>query len=179
VLSTVFGFYLPLQERNILSAQVREKEEELQAYSNTQEIYGTLMEQMTALSQTDLILDSIESNNLQMSNIMDNIESNIPEDIMINEMSLESGMITLEGTSLSFTEIASFIVKLRNMESVLEVSFLSAEEDEASMDEALEDSSLDQSFLFTIYVKLNVSDILSQINVGDGTEEEAVQNETN
>ena len=176
ILGLLFGLYLPLEQRSTLGSQVKQKENELSNYAGTGENYNLLLGQLDEIAQTDEILNSIKNGSLKATVVMKEIENNIPKSIRVKEMSLESGMLTIEGNADSFAEIAGFIVKLREIERVSEVSLISAAEDDTSLTGDLAGDNKAPVYNFTVYVKLNVTDGIAQFAV-ENTNEEAVQDE--
>ena len=73
-------------------------------------------------------------------------------------MQLNTGLLTIEGTSLTYKEISQFMVNLRKQEDVLSVTF----KDAAAQDEDDESAGQDQPQDFTIYVNLDVTDIIAE-----------------
>ena len=176
ILVMLFGLYLPLQEKHNLGFQVKEKEQELTNYTGTQDSYNLLLNQINDITEMDQLLDSIKTKELRATKIMKDIENNIPEKMVVQDITLETGKVTIEGCSDTFTEIAGFIVKLRELEDVSGVSFISAAEDDTSG--FSETQSKLSVYHFIVYVTLNVTDPISQLTA-ENTNGEALQNETN
>lgn len=184
-LLVTLGFYLPYQQKLSLKREIRNQEATLLTFTGTQETYSSLQNQIEEVNSTDLLLDTIKSNNLKMTTIFNNVENSIPKDIIISSMSLEAGMLTLVGTSPSYTEVAGFIVNLRKVDNVAGVAFMSASA-ESSSEAAGSDNTQDagQLFNFTVYVKFNVTDVFTglvalQQAAGNIAQEEAASDETN
>jgi Tfp pilus assembly protein PilN len=184
-LLVTLGLYLPYQQKVSLKREIRNQEATLLTFTGTKDTYSSLQSQIEEVNGTDLLLDTIKSNNLKMTTILNNVENAIPKDIIISSMSLEAGMLTLVGTSPSYTEVAGFIVNLRKVDNVAGVAFMSASA-EASAEAAGSNNTQDagQLFNFTVYVKFNVTDAFTgllalQQAAGNLTQEEVASDETN
>jgi len=193
-----FGFYLPIQQKYSLSKQISEQENELLSYSDTQEQYSSILNQVNEFIRTDLTLGTLKSSNLKMTKILNEIEKNIPKNVIVKTMTLEEGLLTIEGNAPSYQNIAQCIVKLRNMENVLGVTFTNAMKEEtmgeASIEKMNEENTVgeipkesregkDQLNNFTIYVNFNVMDVLTELLTEQSAAmttagEETIQNET-
>lgn len=194
------GFFLPFQQKSTLSKQISDQENELLSYSDTQEQYFSLINQVEEISRTALTLDSIKSSNLKMTEIINDIESTTPKNIKIKTMSLSGGLLTMEGRASSYQEIAEYIVNLRNVENVQGITFTNATRDEGIGEVAIEEATIGENTLekipegntdnvkqfhnFTLYVNLNVTDVLTGLLAEQAADisnagEETIQNETN
>lgn len=184
-----FGFYLPIQQKLTLSDQIRAQEDELQSYSDTQDTYTLRVNQLNELKRTDIILNTLKTGKLKMTKIMNDIEMNIPQTIILQSMSFNAGLLTIEGTAPSYQDIAEYIVNLRSMENVLSVTFMNAIKEETMGQIIMEEESSEVDTInqeevhsFTIYVNLFtvdvISDLLSQ-QVADQTGKGGIANEIN
>ncbi len=156
VVMAVFFFYFPLQEKLNLEKKIRTMEEEISSYANIQSEYITLTEQADRLERMTQDLESLKKNKVKYTEVMDLIEECLPKRISISGMRLDAGLLTLEGTSLTYREISQFMVNLRKQDNVLSVTF----KDAAAQDE--ESTGQDQPQDFTIYVNLDVQDIIAE-----------------
>ncbi|MDF2537650.1 MAG: hypothetical protein K0S76_671 [Herbinix sp.] len=173
VLTIFYGFYLPMQQKNSLIAQITEQEAELLNYSGTQHLYLDLLNQVQNINNTDEIINTIKASNIEIAKFMRELEVNIPPKVIIKNMSLTDGILNMEGTAPSYKEIAQYIVNLRNMNSVYKVTLMGAKKEEAN--EATE--------AFTIYVSLISPEVVSELpaeqSVNDtSTVEEVTSHET-
>lgn len=184
VVLALFGFYFPYQDKNTLKDKIKEQQDEVKDSSEVELTYTNLISERDTLVFSNTMLDSIKSSKFDVVLMMEEVEQRIPETIILKEISLEAGLLTLKGTSPSYTDIASLIVKLREMNGVLDVSFLSATVDEANGGTAAEDSISEPISEFSVYVRLNTVDILAQFMQDQDalvteTVQEVEQNETN
>lgn len=180
VLIAVFGFYLPFKEKNSLKDLIKEQEREIASSLEEQNTYATLLDQTAAISQTSISLDYLKENNLKMTKLMKDLENNMPEGILCSEMSLEGGLLIIKGISPTYTEMAAFIVKLRKMENVSQVTFLNAAMEDAA-DDADEKAAM---YTFEIDVRFSLVDAFTQLQMEqtadlNSTGQEVVQNEAN
>jgi Tfp pilus assembly protein PilN len=174
-ISTYFGFYLPLQQKYSLQKQITTQEMELESYANTQQIYTELSEQVDALNGEDILLNAIKSSDLKMTKLINDISENTPKGITLKSMILGDGKLTLEGLAPSYQEAAQYMVNLRGIENVQEVTILNAVKEEnigedASQVNGTPDTDVsnkkaakpEELHSFTLYVSLNMMDILSE-----------------
>lgn len=185
VLLGILGFYFPFQQKLALENQITEQKSTLLSYSDTEETFTSLQNSLDEINTTNQMMDTIESNNLKITDMLNDIETNMPKNIVIKAMTLDAGMLTIEGISPTYTEVADFIVNLRNIENVGSVSFMSAQQDTSiGQGTSQLDSSTKQLFNFTLYVKYNTEDALAQLIATqakdvNAAEQEVAPNETN
>jgi len=157
VLLGFFGFYMPMQQKLTLEKQIFAQEKELQSYGNSLETYTTLLNRVDEVSQTDLMLNTLKSSALKMTKFMNDIEKNIPQSIVVKRMSLMNGLLEIEGSSPSYQDVAQYIVNIRNIENVLDVTFMSATKDETmenvTMDTISEEGSSNVKSDYTKNIK--------------------------
>jgi Tfp pilus assembly protein PilN len=164
----VFGFYLPYLKKESLKDQIQDKEDELSSYSGTEDTFLSLMSESVKLNQANTLVEQIKSNKINMTEILSFLNDNTPDDLLVTSFSYETGLITIEGEASTYTEIAQFIVKLRNMNKVTAINFTHAEVEEESdvPDQSNNNKKINK---FTLYVRLDVVDAFSVIQQTEAT----------
>lgn len=158
----LFGYYFPYQEKLQLKNRIDRQEEALKACSDTEASFVSLQNGIEKINATDMMMDTIKSNPLRLTDMLNAIENSIPTDIIIRTMTLEAGMLTIDGTTPDYTKIAAFIVNLRKLEQVLGVTLLSAQTNPSGISEnPTQDEAAEQTFDFSIYVNYNDTDALA------------------
>lgn len=170
-----FGVYKPMKEKNDLKEQIREQEEELASYADVQARHTSLLAEIEAAEQTDKIMQILTDSNLKMTEILDDLEESVPKNITIESISLAEGLITIKGIAPTYQSMAEYVVNLRKMKNVLNVTFLSAQSQGSagqSANNTVENNAIgiptitskDQkaSQEFTLGVNLNSSDAISE-----------------
>jgi len=184
-LTTFFGIYVPLQEKKELSSLIKEEESELLSFTDMEVEYIHLLNQVDEISNSALTLETIKNSNLKMTQTLHDLEESIPKNIKVKGITLGDGILMIEGSSPTYREISQFIVKIRNMEDVLGVTFTNA-----TAEEKLEDEDEGELHNFNMNVVLNtgisLSDLQLQLeeqlngeNNSDSDSGEASENEVN
>lgn len=171
ILMGYYGVFVPLQNKYMIDKQIKAKEFELRAYSETLATYNTLLEQTSSLRETDMLLDSIKNDGLVMTELLNNIENSIPDKISFKRLNLTDNLLTVEATAPSYREVAQFIVKLRKFDQVENVIFMNAKSDNEN-----------QTHDFTINITLNTTNIINSLQEDLSSidlEGEVAANETN
>lgn len=177
VLLSFFGFYLPIQTKLALIDEIGNQEKELLDYSTVNEEYTMLTARLEDIKRTEVMLKQLKDNSLLITDLLTDLEDCIPKDITIQSLALDEGMITLDGSSPDYEKIAQYIVNIRNIDRVIGVSFLSAATDQEIIDDgtATDDSKI--LYNFTLYVKLDVIDILPVLVASQMEEQNAAVQE--
>lgn len=186
VLSVVFlfGFYLPLQKKNAEIKKIVEMNAELTTYSQVQTTYTNLLNQKSQLVQMESTLESIKGNKTLLTELLKDIENAIPSGITLSSIKMDNGMIMVDGISPSYEVIAQFIVKLRSIEDITDVSFTSASVEESAngLPIGLDQNSEEEKYSFTVYVNIATTNILQPLqneeDVTSSMDQEVVENET-
>ncbi|MGB8453810.1 MAG: PilN domain-containing protein [Anaerocolumna sp.] len=176
------GYFIPLHQKNQIKREIVQKEAELLKYADTEETYQNLTNTISEMQNKITYFDTLKSS-LKMSKILGDLEGNIPSSINIVNMSLAEGILTINGVSPSYKEVARYMVKLRALDYVKAVSFSSAvlEDDEESK----------ELYDFNINIILNMPEIVlkpldetaagtkNETDKDVSTGEEASENEAN
>ncbi len=119
-----FCYYMPVQERNHLKADIKDLEDELASSSDLEQEYIELSDKVSKLLEIEIKLKNLKENNIKTTEIYDGLEKSIPKNITLDKIVLdEGGIITIEGYSPTHTDIAQFLVNLRKVDKVLVVEF--------------------------------------------------------
>ncbi len=173
VIIVFFGYFIPLHQRNQIKSKIAQKEEKLQQYADIKETYINLTDTLREMQNKVTYFEALK-NSLKMSQVFDDLEANIPRNINIVNLSLAEGTLTINGVSPSYEEAAQYMVKLRKLDYVNDVSFTNAvlEDDEENSEELYD---------FSIDVYLNMPEISMDVQdeSADDTEGEASENEAN
>jgi hypothetical protein len=121
------GLYLPLKEKNDLKKRIGQKQEELSSYGSVEDRYIALSAQFSKITAINSAFKALKSNNLKMTQIFQDLQENIPGDIIIQNISYSNmkGELTIDGLSRNYKNIAQYIVKLRQLDYILDVGFTS------------------------------------------------------
>ncbi len=179
VVLAVFFFYFPLQQKLSLNKQIQEKESEISSYANVEQEYITLADQADRLDRTAKALESLKSDRVKLTEVLNKIEKNIPKKVTVNSITLSEGLFTLEASSSTYKEISQFIVNLRGIEGVLSVTFSSAaaqeDSDASSGGSSANSYNKEQIHDFTIFVRYDMKDVISELQLNASAAEAAVQ----
>ncbi len=178
-----FGYFIPLQQKSSVKHKIAEKEEELKQYADMDDTYIKLTDTISEMENKVTYFEALK-NSLKMSKVFNDLEENIPREINISNMSLAEGILTIAGVSPSYKEVAQYMVKIRGVDYVKDVTFSSAvlEDDEEDSNKKLYD--------FNIYVNLDMPKIelvsesestedTNEEDTSEDTEGETVENEAN
>lgn len=157
-----FGIYLPLNMKNQLSDKIKRQQRELQTYTANDVQFIELTEQINNLKQMISALDELKNNRFQGTKILDSIEESIPKNIVVESISLESNLLTLEALSPSYREIAQFVVKAREIEKVLDVKFTNA----YLQPDTEEQAGNKELYRFQIFITLDAQDLITVLEQG-------------
>ena len=152
----VFFFLLPLQNRSNLMNQIKEKEEKLDSYAECDLEYTTVTKQLEKLNHLNTNLERLKANKKDIRPLLEAIGASMPEEIVLNDVSYEDGLLTLAGVSDTYNKIAQFMVNLRKLDEVQQVTFTTATKQESGISE-------ENNYDFNVYVRYNYADIIAEI----------------
>ena len=158
ILLFLFGYISPINQRAILNNIIIAKQTELATFSKNDAEYAQLSEEVGSLTRLSTTLDVLNNNNSNMTELTKALEEKIPKNVTIESMSLESGVITIEGLSPTIKEIAQFVVKARGIKGVLDINFTSAE-----VNSNTEVELNKMPYKFVIYITLDIEDVLTSL----------------
>jgi Tfp pilus assembly protein PilN len=168
----VFGFYLPFQSKNSLNRNLEGLQKELDTYSEVYTTYSDLLSQESKLEQDNLMMDNIENGSFSLTGFLKGLEEDIPENVTISSISLDAGLITIQGNTPSYENIAEFIVKLRKLEDVSNITFLNAVKNEEGQQNPAADAIKDnntEEYQYTLYINLKTQAVPQQLLQQDST----------
>jgi type IV pilus assembly protein PilN len=175
------GYYIPVLHRSQIENQIAQKEYDLQQYADTETTFNDLTKTIHEIQNKITYFDSLKSS-LKMSQIFNDLEKNIPRDVIITSLSLNEGTLAVNGVSPSYKEIAQYMVKIRGLDYVNGVSLSNAD---------MEEESAKEAFDFTLNANLNMPELVlnteedpatepaADTNDSSNNEGEALENETN
>jgi Tfp pilus assembly protein PilN len=169
IITGLYGLYLPLKTKNELKNLIKEKQAELLLYDSVEENFKTLTDEINSIITIKAAFEALKINNLKMTQIFQDFQDNIPKNIVIENISYSNlnGELLMEGFSPAYKEIAQYIVKLRQLDYILDVGFTSAEleMDEMNADTGIEtDSKADAAMhKFKLKVSLKTSGTITSV----------------
>ncbi len=129
-----FFVYIPNEEKNRISKEIEEKQEELAKYEGLDEELAQLNIEIADLKGMLEAVGGITSEYVKMTEKLEAIEEAMPVDIILNKFSYSENIINITGQGPddkdAYTHIARFMVNLRNIEDVEKVSLSSVNYDE-------------------------------------------------
>lgn len=117
-----FFVYIPNEEKNRISKEIEEKQEELAKYEGLDEELAQLNIEIAGLKSMLEAVGGITSEYVKMTEKLEAIEEAIPVDIILKNISYTTDTINMSGEGLDYTDIARFMVSLRNIEDVEKVT---------------------------------------------------------
>lgn len=180
IILAVFFFLFPLQQKLSLIKQINALENELTAYSEVQTEYSSLVREEDHYNQVLTALDSLKGSRRKVTTLLDEIEGGMPKNAVMKSLNLEDGILTIVSSATSYREMAQFIVKLRSLEGVLDVTFTNATAQEEEYGTAPKQGYLmEQPYDFTLYVKYDYTDPIAELMQREQTSknEEVTHNE--
>lgn len=127
IFSGFYMVYLPNKYKKDLEKQIASKEAELASYTVTEDEYTELAARLALLRDRMDEFDRINAANLQKSIVLSEVESAIPTSINLSSFSITGGNLSISGTTTSPDPvlISQFMVNLRNIEKVTNVTLSS------------------------------------------------------
>lgn len=169
VLVVCFGIY-PMQTKIRLLNKLQEQEQELLTYASVETDYIEASAEVSELTGTVQLLKDLHDNKKDINPILDQVEASMPKLVVIKTITIENGLVTIDGSSSNYKEIAQFIVNLRKVEDFKDVIFTSALVQE---DSSLEDNKKETRYDFTVFTKYEFMDIIGEQAAAMITEGEA------
>lgn len=151
-----FLVYVPNAEKNRISKEIEEKQEELDKYKGLDEELTQLNAEISELNKIISMVDGISSEYVEMTEKLKNIVDAIPVEVFLKNISYSADTIQMDGEGPDYTDIARFMVNLRNIKDVDKVSLSSVnhfqEEDE-------DDNEITK---YTFNLTINYGDIIEE-----------------
>ena len=117
-----FFVYIPKNEKDSILREIKNKKTEISSYDGLDEKQAELNKEKEELRKLIVAIDELKIKNVKLTNRIADIGKIIPVDVMLNTMSYNNGVMNITGTSPDMINIARFMVNLRNMDYVLDVS---------------------------------------------------------
>lgn len=152
--AVLFGLLLPLKEKENMNSKIKRIKEDIESYDVTEAEYYQLEKTVEEKKREGLALLALRNERLVITALLDNIEVNTPEDIYLENLSIEGGMLNLSGYSPNYEDIAKYIVKLRNMDRVDNTTFTTA---------TLDENDDKEKYQFNLYCNIDQRDFISEL----------------
>lgn len=117
-----FFVYIPKNEKDSILREIKNKKTEISSYDGLDEKQAELNKEKEELRKLIVAIDELKIKNVKLTNRIADIGKIIPVDVMLNTMSYNNGVMNITGTSPDMINVARFMVNLRNMDYVLDVS---------------------------------------------------------
>ena len=117
-----FFVYIPKNEKDSILREIKNKKTEISSYDGLDEKQAELNKEKEELRKLIVAIDELKIKNVKLTNRIADIGKIIPVDVMLNTMSYNNGVMNITGTSPDMINVAQFMVNLRNMDYVLDVS---------------------------------------------------------
>ena len=157
-----FFVYIPKNEKDSILREIKNKKTEISSYDGLDEKQAELNKEKEELRKLIVAIDELKIKNVKLTNRIADIGKIIPVDVMLNTMSYNNGVMNITGTSPDMINVAQFMVNLRNMDYVLDVSHsTSSFDNQSSYAEDDEDDIEDKrsyKFNFTVVYMLDQSE---------------------
>ena len=129
-----FFVYLPNVEKNIISKEIEEKQDELAKYDGLDEELIQLNKEINDLKGMLDAVNGITSEYVKMTEKLEAIGQAMPVEMIINDFTYSDNIVEMEAQGLYekdiYTDIARFMVNLRNIDDVKSVRLVSVNYDE-------------------------------------------------
>lgn len=117
-----FFVYIPKNEKDSILREIKNKKTEISSYDGLDEKQAELNKEKEELRKLIVAIDELKIKNVKLTNRIADIGKIIPVDVMLNTISYNNGVMNITGTSPDMINVAQFMVNLRNMDYVLDVS---------------------------------------------------------
>lgn len=117
-----FFVYIPKNEKDSILREIKNKKTEISSYDGLDEKQAELNKEKEELRKLIVAIDELKIKNVKLTNRIADIGKIIPVDVMLNTISYNNGVMNITGTSPDMINISRFMVNLRNMDYVLDVS---------------------------------------------------------
>lgn len=152
--ATLFGYLIPLRQRDELNRQINQIEKSIESINASEAEYYLLMQTVNMKRYEGEALLALRNNRLDITEFLDNVEASMPVDIYANALNISGGLLNIEGISLDYNDIARFMVKLRELDKVIDTTFTTATLDKANEGE---------KYSFNIHSNLEKRDIIEEL----------------
>lgn len=124
LLSFIFMVFIPTKEKVEIENEIAQKEAELDNYTGTREEYNELITYLNLLNNRIKSYDYINESNYNSSEILADVESAIPANILLNSFSYSDNILSISGetTRPDPVLVSQFMVNLRQIEDIINVT---------------------------------------------------------
>lgn len=117
-----FFVYIPEAEKKSILNEMKDKQTEIDSYDGLDEQDAQLTKEITALKKLINAIDELKIKNIKITDRIADIGEIIPVEVMIDSISYSDGFMNITGTAPDMIQVAQFMVNLRKMDYVLNVS---------------------------------------------------------
>ncbi|HHV73752.1 MAG TPA: fimbrial assembly protein [Thermoanaerobacterium sp.] len=140
----IFILLLPNMYINNLEKQKFTLSNQLNSLKAKKDMYSTIKSKENYYSQKEKIIKDLSDKRLNMTEILNDISSNIPENVSIKDMKFNGSVLEITGDSYMNKYLSDFMLNLRKLKYVDDINLL---------DTKKSDSGLIQ---YTLQIKLKV-----------------------
>jgi len=140
----IFILLLPSMYINNLEKQKSTLNNQLNSLKAKKDMYSTIKSKENYYSQKEKIIKYLSDKKLNMTEILNDISANIPENVSIKDMKFNGSVLEITGDSYMNKYLSDFMLNLRKLKYVDDVNLL---------DTKKSDSGLIQ---YTLQIKLKV-----------------------
>lgn len=173
----IFGVYIPLQKKNSLNSKISLLESEIELNNDIDIRLSEISSEVDRVSYLNDALDNLKNKDTKTSQIIKDLEQILSTDIKVKIFSIEEGVLTLEGSTPMYKNVAQSMVKIRELDYVIDANL-----DEIRAYPKLEVREDSHHFILNIILERN--EILYEEEVEEAQEEvqeegEVEENEAN
>ncbi|NLJ41901.1 MAG: PilN domain-containing protein [Clostridiales bacterium] len=164
-----YGIYFPYATKGTLEKRFQAMENDVNTLRIKAERYTAASEELIENTDRIAVLQEAMKGQPRFSDLFATLEKTIPKDIIIKELRADAESVTLLGQAPNYTDVAQFIVRLRNEDYPVKVNFSGAQMHEGSQLADIPDGKMHE---FTIHIisKLDEEDIDDEPDESQETE---------
>lgn len=117
-----FLVYIPKAEKDGILKEIKNKQIEIDSYAGLDEQHAQLSNEIAELKKLINAINELKIKNIKITDRIADIGEIIPVEIMLDNISYSNGLMNITGASPDMIQVAQFMVNLRKMDYVLEVS---------------------------------------------------------
>lgn len=166
----VFGLYFPLKEKEDYNIKIKKLQDSIASYNASETEYYSLQQTVNVKRREADALLALKENRLETVKLLNDIEKNIPFVLFLDQLTVSKGKMTLIGTTTDYKEIAKFIVKLRDVDKVIDPTFTTATLEKTQSQLNIgedEENDVIEMYSFDIYSNMEYRDVINDLQ-GNG-----------
>ena len=132
VIAGIIIFY-PLVDGIILQMHIKNLKQEVSNKSEITEVVNKYYDAKDAYIDAKAFKSLTINNDDALSNLLNGLENNLPIDVIIDNMTVSSGLVTVSGTASSKLSVAKMIQSLSEIEGISNIDVPSIQESEDSI----------------------------------------------